>query len=908
MAGRSTAGAAGRALPPVVSTKLAVPRLPETMVRRERLDDRLSQGVSRGVVLVSAEAGAGKTLAVSDWARSARTRMPICWVSVEAHDDAGQFWSLVLASLRAQGAVPPDNPLVELRPGPRPDAAFLSRVIEGIAALPSPVVLVLDDLHDVDSRAVLDGLALLIRHRPAQLRLVLVSRFDPPLPLHRLRLAGELTELRSADLAFTREEASHLLAQHDVEAADASVDLLVSRTSGWAVGLRLAALSLRRRDDVGAAVARFAGDDRAVAEYLADEVLAHLPPETRRFLQLTCVPDRICGELADALTGDEGGQARLDELVRRNAFVVALDDEQGWYRYHPLLADLLRHQLHTGSPATAADMHRRCAQWSSRHGDQLTALRHAVAAQDWTLVGRLAVERFGPMFLGVDAPALVALALRVPAAEAARDARLATLAAMVQFALNDPAAMHRWTATAREHLDELSPEERQPAEAVLLLTETAAARIADDVDAVLALGDQAVRALDRLRPDAVPLLDHYRAAVLATLGGMLLWSGRPDEADRALEVALRLHEGPSGPMDETSALAVNSYAALADAFRGRLTCAQYRANRTITVAEQAGWPMHRLTAGAHLALAITSFHRGEADAASASLARAEAALRTAGDRPFALCLALVRARLALFSGQIGLARASLDEAVAQASAWSPPAFLARSLRLVETELAVATDQPEVALAAAPEPRDDELPAAQERMLRARVLLRTGDPAAARDLLAPLDAPQVPATQRVEALVLLSLAADALRQDAASLDAMCRAVELAEPQQVRRPFLQDGDRLRRLLARHARLSNVRGDFLASLLREAAPAGVRLPTQRRSLPFSLAEPLSDREQAVLYLLPTLLSNGDIATELHVSVNTVKTHLKSLYRKLGVESRRDAVRVADQFGLLSFVGPAR
>jgi LuxR family transcriptional regulator, maltose regulon positive regulatory protein len=167
---------------------------------------------------------------------------------------------------------------------------------------------------------------------------------------------------------------------------------------------------------------------------------------------------------------------------------------------------------------------------------------------------------------------------------------------------------------------------------------------------------------------------------------------------------------------------------------------------------------------------------------------------------------------------------------------------------------------------------------------------------------------VPTTERVEALVLLALAADALRQDAASLDAIGRAVALAEPEQVRRPFLQDGDRLRRLLDRHARLSGARGEFLAALLRDTAPRGVHLPVQRRSLPISLTEPLSDREQAVLYLLPTLLSNGDIATELHVSVNTVKTHLKSVYRKLGAESRRDAVRVADQLGLLSFAGLSR
>jgi LuxR family maltose regulon positive regulatory protein len=292
-------------------TKLAIPRTPPTFVRRPRLESRLMVGAALPITLVTAGPGAGKTLAVAAWAASGRALGPVAWLTVDDTDnDQVLFWSDLLAAFTSSGAIPPGNPIHELAPTAPFNPALIDLVRVGLAELDEPIVLVLDDLHEVVDQAVLDGLDRLLTHAPPALRVVIVTRADPPLRLHRLRVRGELAEVRTDDLAFNPAETDQMFAQHGLVLSEPQRAALLARTEGWAAGLRLAAMSLDA-DHVDNGIAAFSGDERTVAEYLAEEVLERQPPEVRTFLLQTSIADRLSGSLADALTGRSDGRRVL---------------------------------------------------------------------------------------------------------------------------------------------------------------------------------------------------------------------------------------------------------------------------------------------------------------------------------------------------------------------------------------------------------------------------------------------------------------------------------------------------------------------------------------------------------------------------------------------------------------------
>jgi len=389
---------AGTVLP---ASKVTIPASPEWMIARPRLLDRLARGARHALTVVVGPPGAGKTVAVAAWARSGRTPGPVAWVTLDPHDDRPDvFWPLLLEGLRRAGFAVRSTAAAAL-PGSLESVPDLAA---DLSTQDTPVVLVLDDLQAIRSpSSVVDGLAYLVKHA-AGLRLVLVSRRDPPLALQRYRLSGELSEIRTGDLAFEEREARALLAQHGVSLPAESVRALVRKTEGWAGGISLAAMAMAAHPDPEAYVAELSGDDHAIATYLIEEVLATLPAEVRGLLLATSFTERVNAELAAELGGDQAGRL-FSEVVRQIAFVLPL--EHGWYRYHQLFAETMQLVLRHENPGMAAGLHRRAAAWFDREGMLADAVRHATLAQDWQFACWLVVERMAVgqlLGLGVDSP------------------------------------------------------------------------------------------------------------------------------------------------------------------------------------------------------------------------------------------------------------------------------------------------------------------------------------------------------------------------------------------------------------------------------------------------------------------------------------------------------------------------
>jgi LuxR family transcriptional regulator, maltose regulon positive regulatory protein len=873
--------------PVLLAAKLARPQLPPGYVVRPRVSGLLEAGSDTSLTVVSAGPGWGKTLATAAWA--SRVRQPLAWVSLDDGDGEPRlFWSYVLAALRNTGAVPTDNPLADLVPGPVIDAETTRRIVYGLSRLPAPVVLVLDDLHEIGTSPTLDGIETLIRHRIDQLRLVLITRRDPTLPLHRLRLNGDLTEVRAADLAFTATEAAALFTNHGLDVTAVPMERLLERTEGWAAGLRLAALALRR-DASGNALAEFASDERATADYLADEVLAGQPAELRTFLLHTCVVDRLTGDLADALTGDEGGARRLDRLTHANAFVVALGTDGHWYRYHPMLREMLQHQLSMNEPDLVATLQRRAALWFTAHGSPVEAMRHAAAAGDWLLLGRILVTRAAPRLVSAEREALASVLAHLPDADGYTGAEVHLCAAARLLSIRQFAAVAPHVSLAWEALPGLEPDLRPAATVLLNLLEFTLARIKGDADAMVS---RTAQALDLLRGAAasVPAADEYTAIALGGHGTGLLWSGALREAERSLREGLAAVEETGV---ETARVNMLGHLGLAAALAGRLREAHVLASAGVDLASLRGWNGVEQVSAAYLTRAFVCMQWNRLDEADQELQRGFAAQPTWADRLPLTALRIAQVRLHTVRGQLARAHEEAARIRADVAGWSPSDLLLRWIGIAEAEIDLATGQPARVLDRMAIPMEETSPGDEERVCLARALLDTGQPERAEELVAP--ARDLDGGAAIAAWLITALAADHRREDHRRNSAITKALELAEPEGWQRPFVTvHPDRLARLLDRVVRLSPEPSSFARALLGELGRRGFGTDEQ-------LPEPLTDRELTVLEYLPTMLSNAEIAEQMYVSVNTVKAHLKSLYRKLDVSSRRQAVRRARELNLL-------
>ena len=427
------------------------------LVRRENLFDRLSAAGPGGVTLVCAPAGSGKTELVRSWTVASGLEDRVAWVSVERGErDAQRFWLSVIDALHfAAEAVRRIDPAPSFR-----GESAVDQLLGDLSLLEEPAVLVIDDLHELGSADALRWLEVFLAQLPSPLRVVLATREDPRLGLHRLRLTGQLTELRAADVRFSLEETTELLREAGITLSDGGVALLYERTEGWAAGLRLAVISLAQHPDPERFVTEFSGSERTVAGYLLAEVLERQPAEVRELLLRTSILERVSGPLADHLTGGSGSERILQELEDANAFVTSLDVGRSWFRYHQLFADLLQLELRRVSAAMVGPLHRAAAQWFEQEGYILDAIRHAQAARDWDLASRLLADHHIDLTLDGRTEAVRELLRAFPDDVAAADAELGLVFSLAHLLAGALEASAAYIDLARR-LSDTVPDERR---------------------------------------------------------------------------------------------------------------------------------------------------------------------------------------------------------------------------------------------------------------------------------------------------------------------------------------------------------------------------------------------------------------------------------------------------------------
>jgi LuxR family maltose regulon positive regulatory protein len=884
------------------------------------LAERLDEGLARGLMLVCAPAGYGKTVLLADWAR--RGPQPVAWLSLDAGDnDPARFWRHGVAALDRSrpGLAERVAPLLG-PPAPASYEGLVTALINDLAAGSDAdqALLVLDDYHLIDSEAVHTSLGFLLEHRPPGLHLVLASRSDPPLALARLRGRGQLTELRAADLRFTADEAAALLRQgaavSDAALPETAVAALAARTEGWAAGLQLAALSLRGQPDAVGFTAAFTGSHRFVLDFLAEEVLEHQGEQVRTFLLETSVLERLSGPLCDAVTGRPGSQALLEEAERAGLFVVPLDEVRGWWRYHHLFADLLRARLQAEQPGRVPELHRNAAAWYAERGLADDAIRHAVAAGEMTWAARLIERHFDAAHSLRGEAATVQRWLTPLPAELVRSRPRLLLAQAVPAATGGrlEAAEQLVDAAERSYADQGAEAGDEPFEPTI----GPAGSLLVNVPAAIAL----VRGyLAQLRGDARSTAEFGSRAVaesqedewilrsvaqvqLAVAGWL---DGRLDEAERAFAdgIAGRRAVGlPTWGAWASYELGQVQYA------RGRLDAAVRTSEQALEAAARTGQPPSPTAGPAYVSLAELAYQRNELDRA---LDNAERGIALCRSFVYTMPLAAGLATLAWIrqaGGDPAGALDAMDEAV-RASPGPPPGLLnpipARRAQLLLAQGNLA--------AAARWTQENNLPGEPDyvrepgHLVLARVLLAQSRPGPALALLNPMHAAAV-AQDRVGSLIeigmLRALALAASGQDADAVNVLAGVLTLACPRGYVRVFADEGPPMAALLAQLIAAQRSGSGFEAAA---EVPLGClsrlegALSTQGVAPDAGLVDPLTSRELEVLELLAAGASNQGIASQLVVTLDTVKKHVSHVLRKLGAANRTEAVARARELGLI-------
>jgi LuxR family maltose regulon positive regulatory protein len=856
------------------------------------------------VTIISAPAGSGKTSLLRAWAdRPGQPhRLAVLQVQRDQHD-AQQFWLALLDAVH-QACVPTSR---AEPPAATPDfnaPAMVDRVLSELADARGDITLVIDDLHELNSPEALSQLTRLLMNLPPQVHAMLTTRHDVRLGLHRLRLAGELAEIRAADLRFSERETRELLDASGIALSDAGAALLHQRTEGWAAGLRLAALSLAGHPDPERFVAEFSGSDRTVAEYLIAEMLERQPADVKDLLLRTSLLDRVNGELADLLTGRPGSERILLELEDANAFVVSLDPGRTWFRYHHLFADLLRLELRRTLPAEVPALHRRAAGWFTLQGQVAEAIRHTQAAGDWPDAARLLADHSFSLTLDGQAQTMQALLRAFPPGAAAGDPELALVRAMGDLAQGrlDEAAAH--LAVAEAHA-ETAPADRQRRLRVAIASlQLSLARRRGHLAGVIEQAKFLDSPVTGPSDEDIALGSDLRAVALMNLGTVEAWSlGLPD-AERHLQEGAVLAREIGRPYLEVGCLAQLGFAYI---FHGAampkiqaFATTQRRCREAIALAERYGWGAEPVIAPALMTLAGTMVFLGEFDEAERWLQRTRQALQTDTGPDIRLLLHQTAGILHAGRGRRHEALEEFGAAEHLASQLEGSQALASQMTgwLLATQARLGmTGEARAALAAL----DDERASSGEiRNADAVISLAEGDPAAALAAVADVldgTAPVLGYVTVMEAHLLAGLAHRELGDLRAASQAAERALALAESDRLVLPFAMTGSAgLLEALPRH---ETAHGALLAGILdvlHGSSPAA----KEQSSLP--PAEELSPGELRVLRYLPTNLSRPEIAGELSVSLNTVSTHLRSIYAKLQVRDRSSAVQRARELRLLA------
>ncbi|MFC1879120.1 LuxR C-terminal-related transcriptional regulator [Chloroflexota bacterium] len=910
----------------ILVTKLFIPPTRPEFVPRPGLIKQLNEGLHRKLTLISAPAGFGKTTLVSEWIYTLRYDGPkenqivykAAWLSLDGGDnDPTRFLAYLVAALQSVVSNIGEGVLVMLQSPKLPPAeTLLIPLINEIAAIPDRILLVLDDYHVIDAQPVHDALSFLLENMPPQMHLVIATREDPDLPLSRFLARGQLTELRAADLRFSSSEAAEFLNQvMGLNLSTEDIAALENRTEGWIAGLQLAAISMKRGDDATSFIKSFTGSDRLVLDYLIEEVLEQQSQNVQAFLLQTAILDRLTGSLCDAvrfgfskspssseratLTGRKSGREILEYLEHANLFIVPLDNERRWYRYHHLFAELLRQRLHQREGEGINKLHIRASEWYEHNGLEIEAFYHAAAANDIARAERL-IEGDGlPIhWLGAASPVLNWLASLPKTELDARPSLWVTYASVLVFAGQSGGVEQKLQAAeaaiaeaadvkaAPGGLQNIIEPEAKPQD---LIGRIAALRamMAVPLHQVESIITQSRLALEQLHSDNLT----YRTAANWTLGYAYEIQGDRIAASQAY----------SEVISRTKASGNFMFTLAATTSLGNIQEAEnqlHLAAETQRAALQlAGDPPVPFACASYLSLARILYEWNELDAAEQHAQKsAQLAQQIEGvDTPAACWLFLCRLKLA--QGDVAEAAfmlAQADQFMQQHNfGHLLPEIAAASvlISLNQGNLAKAADLAE----------KHELPLSQ-----ARVHLAQGDPGEALALLEPLRR-QVEAKglvdERLKVMVLLAVALYAHGEKEGAVGLLGEVLALAEPGSFIRTFVDEGPPMARVL--YEILSHrIKPDYVRRLL-VAFPdseSGQTNPSKIQAPKSELFEPLSEREIEVLELISEGLTNQEIATRLFLSQHTVKVHAHNIYGKLGVKNRTEAVAKGKSLGILT------
>jgi len=860
------------------------------VVARQGLLGRL--GAPARVMVVSAPPGAGKTVLLRSWIGAARLADRAGWVAAGRDErDPQPFWVSVFGALR--GTAPGAMLVRELTAAPDLDGwAVTEWLLKDLAPLTDRLWLVVDDVHELGEDA-LRQLELLVMRAPPALRFVLSGRHDVRLGLHRLRLEGELAEIRAPDLRFSLAEARELFDAADVQLRERAVVMLHERTEGWAAGLRLAALSLAGHPDPERFAAGFSGTERTVADYLLAEVLDRQSDYVRRLLLRTSIVERVNGELADLLTGDGGGERVLQDLERANAFVASLDPGRTWFRYHQMFADLLQLELRRTAPAEVTGLHRAAAGWFAGRGFAVEAIRHAQAARDWDLAARLLAGHWPGLHLDGQDDTIHELLAGFPADLGAADMELAAVAAADELAHGSLEAAERYLGLAERGMASVPDARHGQAWLLLGITRLTLAHRRGDLPAVAeeAKRLEAMAEGDAARPG---LGQDLRALALVSLGSTEVWAGRLEESQRHLERGLALARGVGRPFLELTGLA---HLAAVEIFRSYARAAE-RSRQAIELAERHGWTDEPDVSTACMVLGAVLTWQGRPEAAEPWIQRAERTARAEAQPIAGMVVCYNRAALELERGRDAEALAVFRAAEQMAGRLAAPNLLAAAVRAFLVQTLVRLGETERARQTLAGFDDNERDCGELRIATAVLQLAQDDPHAALAVLAPVldgSAPLIWTTWLIQAFLLEAIARDVLGAPGAAESALERALDLAEPNGALAPFLLHP--VPGLLKRHAGYRTAHAALIAEIQDLLAARNLASPPAGRA-----HRPLSESELRVLRYLPTNLTVQEIAGELSVSRHTVKTHMRNLYAKLGTHRRAEAVARARDLGLLA------
>jgi LuxR family transcriptional regulator, maltose regulon positive regulatory protein len=880
---------------PLLATKLYIPRLRPHVVSRPRLSERLNEGLYRNLTLISAPAGFGKTTMVSEWVEG--IEQPAAWLSLDEGDnDPARFLTYLVAAVQTIAAKFGEGVLDVLdSPQPQPTEAILTALLNDMTTISDHFVLILDDYHVIDAKPIDQALTFLLEHLPPQMHLVIATREDPQLPLARLRGRGHLTELRAVDLRFTPAEAAAFLNQGmGLTLSVENIAALEVRTEGWIAGLQLAALSLQGQPDATSFITSFTGSHHFVLDYLVEEVLGQQSESLQTFLLRTSILDRLCGPLCDAVLLDHStsGQATLEYLEHANLFIVPLDNERHWYRYHQLFADLLRQRLHQSTASSPRDerggvdeLHRRASEWYEDHGLEIEAFHHAIAAYDVARAARLVEGEGMPLhFRGAVALVLNWLESLPKTALDARPALWVRYASLL-LVNGQTTGVEEKLQAAEAALQGTEPDDKTRDLVGQIAADRATLALARyQVEPMLA---QSRRALEYLRPDNLA----SRATAHWTLGVAYNLQGDRARARRAYTEAISLSQA-SGDIFITI-LATNGLGNVQEADNQLSLAAEtYR-----HVLRLLGDPPLPLASEAHLGLARVLYEWNDLDAALAH-GRQSLQLARQYDRVidrFVLCEVFL-ARLKLAQGDVAGAATLLAEANQSARQQN---FVYRMPEVAAAQVLLLLCQGHLA-AAAHLAHLHELPLSQ-----ARVYLAQEDSPAALAVLEQLRQQAEAkgwADERLKVMVLQTVALQAHGEQDQAVHLLCEALALAEPGGFIRLFVDEGPPMAHLLSQAA-ARELMPDYTGKLLVVLEAEGQKRE-DTSSLPppaQPLIEPLSHRELEVLHLMAQGLSNQEMCERLFLALSTVKGHNRNIFGKLQVQRRTEAVARARELGLL-------